>query len=180
MAQEYQITIRTEIEADFTAVEQLIENTFATVEFSDQQEHKLVNRLRTSNAFIPELSLVAELENKIVGYCLFTKAKINNLEDSYITLALAPVAVSPKFQSRGIGSKLIINGLARATTFAYKSIIVMGHDKYYPRFGFVPASNYNINAPFEVANEYFMALELQPDSLRDVLGIVEYAPEFFE
>jgi len=75
---------------------------------------------------------------------------------------------------------MINEGLRIAKELGFKSVIVLGHDKYYPRFGFRPANIWNIKAPFEVPSESFMALELQSGSLGCVTGIVVYPKEFFE
>ena len=111
---------------------------------------------------------------------MLTKAKINNGDMSVETLALAPVSVIPEYQGKGIGSKLINVALESARRLGYKSVIVLGHDKYYPKFGFVPASKYGIKAPFDVPDEAFMVKELNDGSLIGVSGIVEYTKEFFE
>lgn len=172
------IIIKQEQKNNYEIVEDLIKRSFENEEFSDKSEHLLVNRLRNSSSFIKELSLVAFDEEKIVGHILFTKAKIDNDKEAFETLALAPVSVLPDYQGKGIGSKLIQEGLKIAKEIGYKSVIVLGHDKYYPKFGFIPASNFNIKAPFEVPDEAFMALELVRNGLKNVNGIVVYAKEF--
>ena len=102
-----EIKLRQENENDYKSVFQLIEKAFEKEEYSDHKEQFLVERLRKSDAFIPELSIVAEVENKIVGHILFTKLEIKNESQSFQSLALAPVSVLPEFQGKGIGSKLI-------------------------------------------------------------------------
>ena len=111
---------------------------------------------------------------------MFTKLIIKNGEKENLSLALAPLSVLPQYQNKGIGSKLIIESLKIAENLAFKSVIVLGHDKYYPRFGFKPASIWGIKAPFEVPDESFMALELMDGSLDGITGTVVYAKEFFE
>lgn len=175
-----EINIREELEKDYEVVERLTEEAFKSAEHSDGTEHLLVNRLRKSDDFIKELSLVAEDNGKVIAHLMLTKAKINNGDMSVETLALAPVSVIPEYQGKGIGSKLINVALESARRLGYKSVIVLGHDKYYPKFGFVPASKYEIKAPFDVPDEAFMVKELNDGSLIGVSGIVEYAKEFFE
>lgn len=175
-----EINIREELEKDYEVVERLTEEAFKSAEHSDGTEHLLVNRLRKSDDFIKELSLVAEDNRKVIAHLMLTKAKINNGDMSVETLALAPVSVIPEYQGKGIGSKLINIALESARRLGYKSVIVLGHDKYYPKFGFVPASKYEIKAPFDVPDEAFMVKELNDGSLIGVSGIVEYAKEFFE
>lgn len=174
------IIIRQEKEKDYKSSEKVIEESFKNEEYSDQKEHFLVGKLRISNAFIPELSLVAENNKEIIGYIMLTRIFVENEDNRYESLALAPVAVSPKYQSRGIGSKLINASLKIARELGFKSVIVLGHDKYYPRFGFKPTSTFGIKAPFDIPNEMFMAVELRDNSLTDVKGTVIYNKEFFE
>lgn len=175
-----EINIREELEKDYEVVERLTEEAFKNAVHSDGTEHLLVNRLRKSDDFIKELSLVAEDNGKVIAHLMLTKAKINNGDMSVETLALAPVSVIPEYQGKGIGSKLINVALESARRLGYKSVIVLGHDKYYPKFGFVPASKYEIKAPFDVPDEAFMVKELNDGSLIGVSGIVEYTKEFFE
>ena len=151
----------------------VVKTAFETAEHSDGNEQDLVVALRNSDSFIPELSLVAIKDNKIVGYILFTKIKIGNNEE----LALAPLAVLPKYQKQGIGSKLIQQGHKIAKKLGYHYSIVLGSETYYPKFGYVPAIQYGIKAPFEVSNENFMAIKLNDTDI-EIKGTVRYAKEF--
>jgi putative acetyltransferase len=168
------VIIRQEIQTDFSDVFELNSKAFA-----QDNEARLVELLRTSNAFIPELSLVAVSENKIVGHILFTRIEIVDAnKNGHSSLALAPMAVSPEFQKQGIGGQLIRHGLLQATELGHKSVIVVGHEDYYPKFGFLPAHRWGIKAPFDVPDNVFMAIELVRDGLKGVQGIVEYPKEF--
>ena len=144
-----------------------------TADHSDGNEQELVVNLRKSNNFIPELSLVAILDNKIVGYILFTKIRIGEYEE----IALAPLGILPKYQRQGIGRKLIEKGHQIAKKLGYHYSIVLGSQNYYSKVGYVPASQYGIKAPFEVPNENFMAIKLNNTDAK-ITGIVEYAKEF--
>ncbi len=147
--------------------------------FGQGSESRLVDALRKSEAFVPQLSLVAVLENELVGHILFTKIIIRDSNGNQVgSLALAPVAVLPKFQNKGIGKLLIQEGLKKAQDLGFNSVIVLGHENYYPKFGFQPASRWNIKAPFEVSDQNFMALELKPDTLKHISGLVTYPKEF--
>lgn len=174
------INIREEEIKDYKEVEKVVEESFRTAEFTDNDEHNLVNRLRKSKEFIKELSLIAEDKNRIIGHVLITKALINGENKSYETLALAPLSVLPEYQKSGIGKKLMNRGIERAKELGYKSIVVLGHESYYPKFGFEKASKYGVKAPFEVPDEAYMILELVPGGLNGVSGIVEYSKAFFE
>lgn len=174
------INIRVEQELDYKIVEDVIENAFLNAEFTDNQEHNLVNRLRKSSEFIPELSLVAEIDNKIVGHILFTKINIESNKESFESLALAPLSVLLDYQNKGVGKALMNYGLEVAKNLGYESVVVLGHENYYPKFGFKKASEFDIKPPFEVPDEAFMALELNENGLKNVSGVVKYSNAFFE
>ena len=149
--------------------------------FEEEGEAKFVELLRNSNTFIPELSLVATIDNNIVGHILFTKIRIvDSNKNEFESLALAPMAVKPEFQKRGIGGQLIKTGLDKAKGLNFKSVIVLGHENYYPKFGFEPTKKWKITAPYDVPTSAFMGLELVVDGLREVSGIVQYPKEFDE
>lgn len=174
------ISIRQETTLDYSAVEHVIQKAFEQVEISDQTEHQMVKRLRKTESFIPELSLVAEQENQIIGHILLSKIKVVDENEIHNALALAPVSVLPKFQRQGIGSKLIIESHRVAKSLAHKTIILIGHEKYYPRFGYKKCSQYNISFPFKVPDDNCMVIELQKDALNKVKGMVQYPSAFFE
>ncbi len=168
------IEIRQEQESDNSDVYRVNCNAFER-----DEEARLVDALRHSEAFIPECSLVALLNDQIIGHILFTKIKIRNVNgESFQSLLLAPMAVHKANQQQGIGSQLVKAGLQKAKELKYSSVIVLGHEQYYPRFGFMPASRWGIKAPYEVPDNAFMALELTANSLDGVRGTVEFPKEF--
>lgn len=174
--------IRQEQPSDHKKIEEVVRLAFLNEEYSDKQEHHLVNRIRQSDAYVPELSLVAvdESNDEIIGHILLSKITIEHLNKTVDSLALAPLSVEPKYQRKGIGSQLIHTALKRAEELGFHSVIVLGHQDYYPKFGFKRASLWNIKAPFEVPDEAFMAIELTKDSLKNVQGTVIYSKAFFE
>ncbi len=175
------LTIRQEQIEDYEITEQVVKWAFENAEQSDKREHHLVARLRKSDAFVPQLSLVAVKEDgQIVGHILLSEIKIINEEKAMTSLALAPVSVLPSEQNKGIGKLLIEQALKEAETLGYSSVVVLGHPGYYPKFGFTKASLWKIKAPFEVPDEAFMALALQEKALDQVSGVVEYPEVFFE
>ena len=167
------IIIRQETNKDYPKVFNLIKNTFKFAEHSDGDEHNLVERLRESNAFIPELSLVAEYNNEIIGHILFTKVNVG----STIQLALAPLSVSTNYQRQGVGTKLIKEGHRIAKNLGYEYSIVLGDPNYYSRFGYIPAKTFGIKSPFEISEEFFMAINLQ-GKFTNLNATVEYHKEF--
>jgi len=173
------VTIRQEFLDDYKKTEEVVKLAFLNVDISDKTEHNLVNRIRKSEAFIPELSLVA-VDQEIVGHVLLSKITIETDNKLVNSLALAPVSVIPEFQNKGIGGMLITKALARAKELGYQSVVVLGHKDYYPKFGFKPSYLWNIQPPFKVSKEVFMALELIENSLENVQGVVRYSKAFFE
>lgn len=167
------MNIRQEQPADYGAVYQVVKEAFLHAEHTDGEEQDLVVRLRKSKSFIPELSLVAVEDEKIVGHILFTRAEVNGKE----VLALAPLSVLPEYQNRGIGKSLIKQGHAIAQKMGYKYSVVLGHENYYPKFGYVPASQYGICAPFDIADENFMAVCLD-GAAGKLNGTMEYEEAF--
>ena len=167
------LTIRQEKPEDYRQVEQVVEQAFAHAEHTDHDEHNLVARLRGSEAFIPELSLVAEQDGRIVGHILFTRLKVGQTTQ----LALAPLAVHPDFQRQGIGGALIEEGHRIAAQLGYDYSILLGHPTYYPRFGYQPASRFGIQSPFDVPDENYMAFDLSGRHPQ-MSGQVEYPPKF--
>lgn len=167
-------TIRPEKREDIPDIHELV-----ALAFGEESEAKLVDLLRESEHYIPGLSLVAILDNQIVGHILFTRIKIVDDDGHEVdSLALAPMAVRPDLQRKGIGGQLVHAGLERARALNFTSVIVLGHEHYYPRFGFLPAEKWGIKAPFEVPPGVFMALELVKGGLEKVSGTVKYPKAF--
>jgi len=169
------ITIRPETKNDYLAIREI--NDLA---FKQGNESLLIEKLRETSDFISELSLVAEYERKVVGHLLLYPVKVNGKDTKHTTLSLAPMSVHPNYQRKGIGSKLVREGLKRAKEKGYGSVIVLGHPEYYPRFGFSKASKFDIKVPFDAPDNAFMALELVENGLENVKGVVDYPKPFLK
>ncbi len=127
------------------------------------------------------VSLVAEQDGRIVGHILFSPVTIVSTGTVFPAVGLAPMAVLPELQRQGIGSLLVENGLAECRRRAgHECIVVLGHPEYYPRFGFVPASEYGLKCEYDVPDEVFMAIEPRKGALLGRAGTVKYQPEFNE
>ncbi|MCI9616465.1 MAG: N-acetyltransferase [Eubacterium sp.] len=165
--------IRKEELKDYERIYSVVKAAFDSAEHSDGNEHDLVNALRKGEAFIPELSLVAEMDGKIVGHIMFTRAKVGD----DIVLALAPLSVLPEYQRKGIGMSIIKEGHGIAQKLGYEYSVVLGSEKYYPRAGYVPADSLGIKPPFDVPSENFMAYKIKKDAF-NICGVIKYAKEF--
>ncbi|MGI6075712.1 MAG: GNAT family N-acetyltransferase [Pyramidobacter sp.] len=165
--------IRQERAADYGAVCALVKAAFSTAPRSDGNEHRLVEALRKSASFIPELSLVAVEGGQIVGHILFTKAFVGQTA----VLALAPLSVLPSRQRRGIGRALVLKGHDMAKRLGYHYSVVLGDPSYYSKAGYRPARLYGITPPFDVPDENFMAVKLNACASR-VTGVLKYDRAF--
>ncbi|REJ79360.1 MAG: N-acetyltransferase [Acidobacteria bacterium] len=164
--------IRPETENDIAAI-----HAVNIAAFEADAEANLVDLLREQAD--PFISLVAEREGEIVGHIAFSP--VNHSDQAELSLlGLGPMAVLPGLQNQGIGSKLVLEGLERCRKIEAGAIVVLGHPEYYPRFGFVPASQFGIRSEYDVPDEVFMAMELDKGYLADAVGLVKYHPAFSE
>ncbi len=168
----YSTVIRSEKPADYSAITKINDSAFG-----QKNEGQLVIDLRTQDVFKSKLSLVADLNGKLIGHILFYPTTITP-NNEHTSLILAPLAVDPDYQNQGIGSKLVVVGIEAVREFGYSSINVLGHPKYYPRFGFQKASKWNIRLPFDVPDDAYMVLELQPNALARISGTVTLPAAF--
>lgn len=166
--------IRSERKQDYASIYDVNKQAFD----GSDSEPRLVEAIRQSPDFIPELSLVAVEEDCVIGHILFSPIAIKTDSGDISAISLAPLAVRPEFQNQGIGSALVIHGLKECAHVGYKVVIVLGHPDYYPRFGFSSAAAMGIKCPFDAPDEAWMALELQPGALDGVLGVAQYPPAF--
>jgi len=146
--------------------------------FSQEDEAKIIEQLRKRGVLT--ISLVAIQDGKIVGHITFSPVVIESESSSFEAISLAPMAVLPAYQRKGIGSQMVRAGLEECCRLGHKIIVVLGHPDYYPRFGFALARSKGINSEFEVPEEAWMILELHERALAGRRGIVKFQPEFNE
>ncbi len=163
--------IRHEEPADIAAIRMVNEQAFEGL-----AEANAIDLLRDRG--MATLSLVAVIENRVVGHLFFTPVTIETPTRSWPGLGLAPLSVLPEYQRQGIGTALMNAGLEECHRLGYKRVIVLGHPDYYPRFGFERASHYGVRFEFEAPDEACMILALQPGALDGVSGVAKYQPEW--
>ena len=164
-----EITVRPESAADASAVRRVHQQAFGGA-----AEAALVNALRTQGYV--RLSLVAVAEGQLVGHVLYSRAVISTPTSGVAALALAPIAVLPEYQCRGIGSMMLEASLQASVQLGERIVIVLGEPAFYGRFGFSAKLAEPLTSAY--AGPYFQALELAPEALRGIAGPVEYPPPF--
>jgi len=165
--------IRSELPVDSPAI---FEVQFQA--FGQDGEARLVDALRHDGNINPELSLVAVHGDRIIGHILFCPITIVSGTVETPALALAPLAVHQDYQGQGIGTALIEAGIGECQRLGHRIVIVVGHPTYYPRFGFTPAGESGIFAPFPCPDKVFMALPLENGALTGIGGMVRYPLAF--
>jgi putative acetyltransferase len=129
-----------------------------------------VDALRNANVEL--ISLVAEVNNEIIGHILFSPVTIDGAVNVKVA-GLAPMAAIPTWQRQGVGTQLVYAGLKSCEGAGYDAVVVLGHADYYPRFGFSPSTNYGLRCQYDVPPEVFMVKEINKGSLKEVTGVVK-------
>ena len=171
--------IRQEKKSDYDEVYELVRISFATTPDDDGTTSDYLNQIRKKDTFIPELSLVAENDDKkIIGQIVLYKTNIttSNTSNGEITeLLLSPISVHPDYFRRGIARAMIERSLSIAKKMGYKAVFLCGDPKLYGKFGFIPSYEYNI---FHITDdsksaEWCMAHELTEGALSGISGTVD-------
>jgi putative acetyltransferase len=167
------IATRPEASEDRAAVYEVLSRAFPS-----DAEARLVEALRGRTE--PQVSLVAEQAQRVIGHILFTPVEIRSRSERSRAIGLGPMAVLPEHQRHGAGSALVRAGLAACAAVGERVVVVLGHPDYYPRFGFQPAWDFGLYYQSPGANPAFMVCELARGALRGRAGQVVYHAAFEE
>jgi len=167
------MTIRAEQSGDIPFIWKINEKAFG-----QEAEADLVDNLRKRG--IPLVSLVSEEAGELIGHILFTPVLLVGSENNLNLKGLAPMAVAPHHQKKGVGSALVKAGIEVCRAMDTDALVVLGHPNYYPKFGFKSASEFNVKSEFNAPEEAFMVLELKPGVLDGHRGVIMYHKLFKE
>jgi putative acetyltransferase len=169
-----QICIRKESSDDIRQVRSVND-----VAFGQPTEGRIVDRLRGVDD--EAVSLVANFDGKVIGHIFFSSVLVESELGPIKGMGLAPMAVMPRHQREGVGSRLVTEGLKEVRKKDHPFVVVVGHETYYPRFGFRPASEHELKCQWEdVPDGAFMAIIYDEVRMKGVSGTVYYREEFNE
>ncbi len=160
--------LRCERASDHGAIADLTEVAFATEPHSQHTEQHIIHALRSAGVLT--LSLVAEVEGRVVGHVAFSPVTVSGRDLAWY--GLGPLAVLPDHQGRGLGSALVREGLRRLGAAGAKGCVLVGHPDFYRRFGFRNLPGLVLEG---VPPEVFLALPLGPD---EIVGTVRFHEGF--
>lgn len=165
--------IRQELTTDFNEIYDLVKIAFETATVKDGDEQDYVNILRKSDRYIPQLSLVAEEDGKLIGHIMLTKMQIVGTDETFEELLLSPICVVLKYRSQGIGGKLIERSFDLARVIGYNAVFLCGDPTYYNKFGFQPTIVYGITCKTDIPAENVMVGEIVKGALQNKKGTID-------
>ncbi len=180
-----EILIRNEQEKDYRRVEEITRAAFSYPERIERggigcpYEHWMVNELRKRDGIL-ELSLVAELDNVVVGHIICSKAEVRTSDGVIPVLNFGPLSVLPEYQRRGIGKALIRSMICKATELGFGAILFFGRPEYYPQFGFKEASVWGVTDSNGYNYPAFMGMELDSGYLSNAKGGKYYESDIYD
>ena len=184
------IIIRNEKESDYALVEDITRKSFYNLYVPGCIEHYLVHIMRSHEDFIPELDFVIEVDNKVIGNIMYTKAKlVDESGEEKRILTFAPVCIMPEYQRKGYGKMLIEHSFGQAFALGYDVVVIFGNPGNYVARGFKSCKKYNVCLENGTYPSAMMVKELQLGALdgrkwiyndSPVLKIDEAAAERFD
>ena len=158
--------IRNEEETDYLRVEEITRKAFWNLYIPGCNEHYLVHTMRFHKDFLPELDLVIEVDNQIIGNIMYTKAKlIDETGGEKDILTFGPVCILPEYQRKGYGKKLLEYSFEKASALDYDLIVILGNPNNYVCHGFKSCKKYNVCLENDIFPAAMMVKELKPGVL---------------
>lgn len=175
-----ELIIRSETPNDYYETELATKKAFWNLHSPGCNEHYLVHLLREDSNYVPELTRVAVIDNKIVGTILYAKAYVQKGDIKTEVLIFGPLCVIPEFQNCGIGRELLSQTLTVAKEMNFGGIIIFGEPNYYPKFGFLTCDNFGITTSDNKNFDAFMGINLCQGFLESLSGGKFYVPKVYE
>jgi predicted N-acetyltransferase YhbS len=173
------IKIRNEKEADYKRVEEITRKAFWNLYIPGCNEHYLVHIMRSHKDFLPELALVIEVDNQIIGNIMYTKTKlIDEFGEQKDILTFGPVCILPEYQRMGYGKKLMEYSFKKAATLGYEVIVIFGNPNNYISSGFKSCKKFNVCLEDGTFPSAMMVKELKPDVLDGRKWVYYQSPVF--
>ena len=160
------IKIRNEEEIDYERVEEITRKAFWNLYFPGCNEHYLVHVMRSHKDFLPELALVVEVDQQVIGNIMYTKAKLTDESGKEKDiLTFGPLSILPEYQRKGYGKKLMEYSFERAVALGYDVIVIFGNPNNYVSSGFKSCKKYNVCIENRKYPTAMMVKELKSDVL---------------
>ncbi|MBU7006575.1 GNAT family N-acetyltransferase [Phosphitispora fastidiosa] len=173
------IKIRNEEETDYERVEEITRKAFWNLYIPGCIEHYLVHVMRSHKDFLPELDLVIEVDNRIIGNIMYTKTKlIDESGEEKDILTFGPVCILPEYQRKGYGKKLMEYSFEQAAALDYDVIVIFGNPNNYVSHGFKSCKKYNVRLENGTYPAAMMVKELKPDVLDGRKWVYYQSPVF--
>lgn len=174
------IIIRKEEKKDYRIVEEITREAFWNLYIPGAMEHFIAHSIRKHPDYLPELSFVIELNGKIIGSIIYTKAKVvDSTGVEHPLISFGPVSILPEYHRQGFGRKLIEHSINEAKKLGYKAIIIGGFTYHYHPYGFVGSKKYNIAMPDEKFYTGIMVLPLYEGALDGISGTVHFSEAMY-
>jgi putative acetyltransferase len=171
--------IRNEKEADYKKVEEITRKAFWNLYVPGCIEHYLVHVMRSHKDFLPELDLVIEVDNQIIGNIMYTKTKLIDASgEKKDILTFGPVCILPEYQRKGYGKKLMEYSFEQAAALGYDVIVIFGNPNNYVSRGFKSCKKYNVCLEKGTYPSAMMVKELKPDALDKRKWVYYQSPVF--
>jgi len=173
------IQIRNEKETDYEKVEEITRKAFWNLYVPGCIEHYLVHVMRPHKDFLPELDLVIQVDNQVIGNIMYTKTKlIDESGEEKDILTFGPVCILPEYQREGYGKQLMEYSFERAAALGYDVIVIFGNPDNYVSRGFKSCKKYNICLENGTYPSAMMVKELKPDVLDGRKWVYYQSPVF--